>query len=163
MRIGVISDSHDRVPLVEKGVEIFNSSNLEAVLHCGDFVSPFSLLPFKKLDSPFYAVFGNNDGERQGLESIFDDNGWSLNDRPWFFDIKGKRIAMLHEPEPLASIAQSEEFDLLVFGHTHEKLVKKVKNRLIVNPGECCGWVKGKPTVAIVDLELKTCEFIDLE
>lgn len=163
MLIGVISDSHDRVPLIKKGVEIFNSHNLEAVLHCGDFVSPFSILPFKKLKAPFHAVFGNNDGEKRGLKSIFNENGWSLNERPWLFDVKGKQIAMLHEPEPLDNLIQSEKFDLLVFGHTHKKLFKKVKNGLVVNPGECCGWVKGEPTIAIVDLERQTCDFIELE
>lgn len=159
MRLGVISDTHDRVPAIEKAVEIFNASNVDAVLHCGDFVSPFSLLPFTELQSPLYAVFGNNDGERDGITKLFLSNGWTLNDRPWFFALDDKKIAMLHEPDGIGDLVKSGDYDLIVFGHTHKKSFETHNETLIVNPGEGCGWVKGEATLAIVEMSRKSCLF----
>lgn len=160
MLIGVISDTHDRLPRIEAAIALFNERQVAATLHCGDFVAPFSLVPFQKLVSPLYAVFGNNDGEKKGLRAMFEKNGWTLNNRPHALEIAGIRIAMLHEPEPLARLKEEGEFDLIVFGHTHEKYFEKSGKSMIVNPGEGCGWVKGVATAAIVDMEQKTCEFL---
>lgn len=159
MRLGVIADTHDRVPFIERAVKILNASNVDAVLHCGDFVSPFSLLPFKDLKSPLYAVFGNNDGERDGISSLFSSNGWTLNERPWFFSLDGKTIAMLHEPDGIDELAGSGNYDLIVFGHTHKKSFETRNGTMLVNPGEGCGWVEGEATLAIVDMSPESCVF----
>lgn len=162
MKIGLISDSHDRIPYIEKAVEIFNASNLDVVLHCGDFVSPFSLVPFQKLKAPLYAVFGNNDGERNGLATIFSNNGWILNDRPWHLELNGKKIQMLHEPAKLDSFIMNGEMDLIVFGHTHEKHFQKNNGVMVVNPGECCGWVKGTASISLINMDLGENVFVNL-
>ncbi|MGK7345332.1 MAG: metallophosphoesterase [Candidatus Nitrospinota bacterium M3_3B_026] len=158
MRLGIISDTHDRVPAIEAAVEMFNETGVEAVLHLGDFVAPFALLPFRDLKAPFYAVYGNNDGEKAGLEKIFEDNGWSLRDRPWILELKGKRIAMLHEPGPLDRFTREGGMDLIAFGHTHEPLAERRGGALVVNPGEGCGWLYGAPTAAVADLASGECE-----
>ena len=162
MKLGVISDTHDRVPNIEKAVEIFNRENVAAVLHCGDFVAPFSVLPFKKLQAPLFAVFGNNDGEKDGLAALFQKNGWTLNQRPWRFEYGGKRIIMLHEPATMDQHIQDGGADLVVFGHTHEKHFRKSGSMMIVNPGEGCGWVKGLASIALVDFHALEAQFIDL-
>ena len=162
MKIAVISDTHDRIPNVEKAVEIFNRREVAAVLHCGDFVAPFSVLPFTKLKSPLFAVFGNNDGEREGLTALFQKNGWTLNQRPWRFEFRAKRIVMLHEPAKLDQYVQEGSADLVVYGHTHEKQFRKSNGMMIVNPGEGCGWVKGVASIALVDFQSLEAEFIDL-
>ncbi|MDH5637013.1 MAG: metallophosphoesterase [Nitrospinota bacterium] len=162
MRLGLISDTHDRIPMIEKAVEIFNGESLAAVLHCGDFVSPFSMIPFQRLQSPFYAVFGNNDGERSGLTQFFKVNGWTLNERPWTLELDGRRVAMLHEPANMDTYILNGGAELIVFGHTHEKHFQKSNGVMVINPGEGCGWVKGTASMAIVDLEKKENRFINL-
>lgn len=162
MRLGVISDTHDRVPAIRRAAEIFNEERVDAVLHCGDFVAPFALLPFRELCAPLYAVFGNNDGEKAGITALFERNGWTLNDRPHFMELGGARIAMLHEPDHLHDIAENGEHDLIVFGHTHKKHFDITNGSMIVNPGEACGWVKGEATAAILDLDSRDCRFVNL-
>lgn len=162
MRIGVISDTHDRMPAIRRAVEIFNEEGVDAVLHCGDFVAPFALLPFRELSAPFYAVFGNNDGEKVGITALFERNGWTLNDRPHFMELDGTRIAMLHEPDHLHAIEESGEHDLVVFGHTHKKHFGIKDGLMTLNPGEACGWVKGEATAAILDTESRDCRFFTL-
>ena len=34
--------------------------------------------------------------------------------------------------------------------------------RLFVNPGECCGWVTGRATVAAIDLDTSRVELIEV-
>jgi hypothetical protein len=155
--LGVISDTHDRVPVIRQAVTLFNERKVSAVLHCGDFVAPFALLPYMELKCPFYAVFGNNDGEREGLKKMFAANGWSLNDRPWSFELSGYKITMLHEPAHIKKRVAEGMQDLIVYGHTHESFFEKNKKTMVVNPGEGCGWVKGISTVAVVDMSKWDC------
>jgi len=162
MLLGVISDTHDRLPAIRKAVEIFNAANVEAVLHCGDFVAPFAMLPFRDLNAPFHAVFGNNDGEKEGLANLFTANGWSLNQRPHTFRLNGSTISMLHEPAPIEGIISSGGSDIVVFGHTHVPFFEMRAGTMVVNPGEGCGWVKKKPTLAILDTVQKSCHFEEI-
>lgn len=157
MLLGVISDTHDRMPVIKQAVALFNERKVAAVLHCGDFVAPFALLPFMELKCPFYAVFGNNDGEREGLKKLFAANGWTLNDRPWSFALLGYMITMLHEPTLVKKLVSEGSEDLIVNGHTHEPRFEKNKKTMVVNPGEACGWVKGISTIAFVDMAKRDC------
>ena len=43
MRIGVMSDSHDNLPMIRKAIRLFTDENAEAVLHAGDFIAPFAV------------------------------------------------------------------------------------------------------------------------
>jgi len=63
MRIGIVSDTHDDLAAVEAAVALFDREGVDAVVHCGDFVAPFSVTPFDVAGVDFYAVRGNNDGE----------------------------------------------------------------------------------------------------
>jgi hypothetical protein len=56
-------------------------------------------------------------------------------------------------------IARSE---LIISGHTHEVRVEQRDGRLFINPGECCGWVTGRATMAIVDLQSAEVEIVEV-
>ena len=154
MKVGIISDSHDNVTSVNAAVKIFNSENVEAIIHCGDFVAPFSLLPFMDLDcGEFYAVFGNNDGEKAGLKKVASDNGWQISSGPFEFELGGRKVVAMHEPYHLESVIAKKP-DIALYGHTHRFDNRMEGGTLVLNPGEAGGWVTGKRTVAIVDLSL---------
>jgi hypothetical protein len=163
MKIGVVSDSHDNLPNVEKAVDAFNSEGVVAVIHCGDFVAPFSLLPFRRLEcGSFHAVFGNNDGEREGLLKIASDNGWFLENGPYRFEIGGKKITAMHEPAYLDGVLGDGGTDIIVSGHLHKVKVEKVGGVLVLNPGEAGGWITGRPTIAVVETETLEARIIGL-
>ncbi len=67
MKIGVLSDSHDNLAKIEEAVKFFNNKKVKFVFHAGDFVAPFTIPKFKKLNCPWLGVLGNNDGEEKGL------------------------------------------------------------------------------------------------
>ena len=58
-------------------------------------------------------------------------------------------------------IAKSGEYDVVIYGHTHEIDVRK-EGTLIVNPGETGGWTTGRSTVAIVDLDSLEAEIREI-
>jgi len=147
------------VPNIESAVRCFNGEGVEAVLHCGDFVAPFALLPFKKLNcGRFFAVFGNNDGEVNGINAIASGNGWTIEKMPLELELAGKRIAVIHEPDPLEKMANSGKYDLILYGHTHMQKVERVNGCTVINPGEGGGWLSGIATFAVLDLNTMDVE-----
>lgn len=148
MKIGILSDTHDNMPAIAKAVSVFNDAEVELVIHAGDLVAPFVSIPLNGLKMEFVAVFGNNDGERIGLLNVFKGK---IHRAPYLLEFHQKKILILHEPDNLDILAESGKFDAIIYGHTHEVDVRKGKT-LIINPGECSGWLKGQRTVALWDV-----------
>jgi len=46
--VGVVSDSHDDVASVRKVAEFLHRSGVEAVIHLGDIIAPFTLRELAK-------------------------------------------------------------------------------------------------------------------
>ncbi len=151
MLIGIMADSHDNLPKIEEAINFFNQQKVELVLHAGDFIAPFAGEKLKNLKAPFIGVFGNNDGEKEGLKAKINTFGGEIHPPPFSFNFKGKNILLLHDPAKL-KCTKISDFDLIVYGHTHKEEIRKEKNTLLVNPGECGGWLTGKSSVGLVDL-----------
>ncbi|MEO7822152.1 MAG: metallophosphoesterase family protein, partial [Gemmatimonadaceae bacterium] len=62
VRIGVMSDTHDRVPAITNLLERLSDKGVSIVMHAGDYCSPFSLAPFHERGMALLGVFGRNDG-----------------------------------------------------------------------------------------------------
>ena len=77
-------------------------------------------------------------------------------------ELGGRSIAVMHYPELAEPIAASGRFDLVIYGHTHEIDVRPGESTLL-NPGETGGWLTGRSTVALVELEGMEIEIVDLE
>jgi putative phosphoesterase len=159
MLIGIISDTHDNQDKTRKAVELFNSKGVEYVIHAGDYTSPFTLKLFKELNCKYAGVFGNNDGDKILLLERSEGN---IHYQPYIFTLQNRKIVVLHEHQLVDALADSGHFDLIIYGHTHEPVVKKVKNTLVVNPGEAGKWLYGKSTVALADLDKMEAEIIEL-
>ena len=161
MKIGIISDTHDNLPQIKKAVEIFNREKVELVLHAGDFVSPFTFLEFKNLNCPLKGVFGNNDGDKLYLQEKFKGIG-EIYPTLYETNIDHKNIIMLHEEKLIDALAESQKYEVIIYGHTHRTDLRKIGKTLIINPGECGGWLSGKSTIALLDLENLEPKIIDL-
>ncbi len=157
-KIGVMADSHDNIEAIKKAVEVFNEEKVEIVVHAGDIVSPFTADYFKELWCDMLIIYGNNDGDKIYLKERFKNIGSLYND-PYIGELYGKKIAVTHLPSIVPALA--EKFDIVIYGHTHEKYVEKNK-ALIVNPGECCGYLTGIKSIAIIDIEKMTANIIEI-
>lgn len=168
MLIGLIADTHDNLPKIKEAVRIFNERKVEVVLHAGDYIAPFSLGPLEELRCPYLGVFGNNDGEKDGLSQR---SKGAIRNSPRELELDDRKIILLHdlqmlkikskdEPSPFAK--ELGGYDLIVYGHTHKVDVAEKDGRLVINPGECGGWLTGEPTIAIVDLKKSRAEIIKI-
>jgi putative phosphoesterase len=155
-RIGIISDTHDHLDNVRKAVALFNRLKPERVVHCGDIVAQFVLKEMNGLRVPVSAVFGNCDGDRAALRQRAEEFGFELHDAPYTLDSGGKRVVVSHQP-----LDALPDCDFYLHGHTH-KLRHEGKRPVIVNPGEACGWLSGRATVAMLDLDTEAVEFYDI-
>ncbi|MGB2783826.1 MAG: metallophosphoesterase [Atribacterota bacterium] len=161
MKIGIISDTHDNLPQIRKAVEVFNREKVELVLHAGDFVSPFTFLEFKNLNCPLKGIFGNNDGDKLFLQEKSKGIG-ELCPAPYNVNINSKNVIMLHKEKLIDALAESQKYDVIIYGHTHRTDLRKIRKTLIINPGECGGWLTGKSTIALLDLETLEAKIIEL-
>jgi len=166
MLIGILADSHDNVPMIEKAVERLNAAGCELVIHAGDLVAPFSIAVLGKLSCPWKAVYGNNDGEKVGLKLKAASLGGSIQDPPLVVEVDGKRILVLHDCADALAEARTHSADVVIYGHSHEVVIEQPqgagKPPLIINPGECGGWLTGEYTAALLDTDTMAVRVIDL-
>jgi len=162
MRVGLISDTHDRIPAIAEFVRQMQAAGVGMVLHAGDYCSPFSLKPLEDAHVSLAGVFGRNDGDRQGLQTRAQSAfGAELFESPHSFEINDTRIMLVHDIGDVQKRSVASH-DIVVHGSTHQQEMKTRGDTLIVNPGEACGWLYGTPSAAVLDLDTKQVEFLSL-
>jgi putative phosphoesterase len=165
MLIGIISDTHDNLPTIEKAVKKLNDENVALVLHAGDYVSPFVMPKFKALNVKLIGVFGNNDGDHELLRKRFSETeNCTIRGRFAEINVEGFKIALLHgdETELLDALINCGGFDAVVHGHSHANVSRRNGKTLIVNPGEACGYLTGKATIALLDTVKREAKIVTL-
>jgi uncharacterized protein len=164
MLVGLISDSHDNLPMVDKAVEFLNKNKVGLVLHAGDFIAGFVVPHLARLNCNLIGVFGNNDGDHELLKKRFSETqNCHMHGDFASVSVEGFRIALLHgNTELIDSLVASGYFDAVVHGHTHVAGVEQHGKTLSVNPGELCGYLSGKPTVAILDTDTRQARIIQI-
>ncbi|MFA5117668.1 MAG: metallophosphoesterase [Candidatus Omnitrophota bacterium] len=157
MKIGLLSDTHDNLPHIDKAVLFFNRQKVDFVLHAGDFVAPFSVLRLKTLHCDWRGVFGNNDGERTGLTGV---SQGKITEAPLRLKLGGIAITLVHDLKQLD--LKREGSRLVVCGHTHKPEIIIQPEVTVINPGECGGWLTGESTVSIVELPALRAELFKI-
>lgn len=148
--IGIMSDSHDNLGAIKKAVNFFNQEKVDLVIHAGDLISPFTVQQFQRLKSPFIAIFGNNDGERDGLREAY-KNLCFLEDFKEIL-VEDKKVAIIHGTNQalVDSLSSCGKYQLVIRGHSHQPEVIGGET-MVVNPGETCGYLTGNQTVVLMD------------
>ena len=165
MLVGAISDTHDNLPLVDKAVKYLNDQKVSLVLHAGDYVAPFVIPHFKQLNCKFIGVFGNNDGDHELLKKRFSETtNCEIHDRFAAITLENCRIALLHgdETELLNVIVDCGYFNFVVHGHTHNRSLETKGKTIAINPGELCGYLTGKSSLALIDTLKNEAKIIEL-
>jgi len=148
-RVGVISDTHiparaKKIP--EKVFEVFKGVNL--IIHAGD-LTQISVLHDLKRAAPVVAAYGNMD-KAEVRAKLPEINSVEVYD--W-------KIGVIHDPGALwgtrrmKRVAEENDFDVLVFGHTHRPSIKREEGILFVNPGSPTNPIPPflvKPSVALL-------------
>jgi putative phosphoesterase len=162
MLVGLLSDTHDRVPAIAELLKRMMERGVGMVLHAGDFCAPFSLKPFQDANVALAGVFGRNDGDHEGLTSYAAQGmGHELFESPHSLTIGEHKILLVHDIADVTS-RSIKSHHVVVHGLEHQQSMKTRGDTLIINPGEACGWLNGAPTAAVLHLETKHVEFIKL-
>jgi putative phosphoesterase len=152
MKIAVFSDSHDNIAGLEQALQAAKNEDAEMLLHCGDLVAPRMLDRLGKyFAGPVHVVFGNNDADGRLLQKVASTYS-HVKLHGIYAEVQAgdRNIAMIHYPEPALRIAQSGHFDLVCYGHDHDKAVETIGSCVLANPGEILG-MKGIPTWGLYD------------
>lgn len=163
MKVGLLADTHDRLPAIAALVRLMADRGARMLLHAGDFCAPFAITPLLGPQLPVGGVFGRNDGDRQGLlGKAAAGIGVELFESPHTFEVGGRQILLVHDIGEVQS-RSVEAHGLVVHGCSHRRECRARGETLIVNPGEGCGWLYGTPSAAILDLEANNVEFVTLD
>ena len=166
MLVGIISDTHDNLDSAKKAAEIFRERDIKIIFHLGDFIAPFTLKAFEGFE--LYGVFGNNDGEKFLIKKIAEELSFKIDFAPFEVELEGKSFLLLHgfgsierTLKIVNSFAASQNYDFVIYGHTHKRDLRKKGKTMIINPGEACGYLTGKRSIAILNIENKNAEFVE--
>jgi uncharacterized protein len=154
MRIGVVSDTHDRVEAIAEAVRLLVEQQVELILHCGDIESVATVAAFASV--PTHFVFGNWDKDKLRLATAIKSIGGTAYDSFGAIELGGKRLAWVHSHErhQLYQLEHCDYFDYVFYGHTHVREQHRTGRTLVANPGAL---FRANPKTCIV-LDVKTGE-----
>jgi hypothetical protein len=146
MKICIVSDSHDRGPLLAKAIEAAKAEGAEAVIHCGDIIGGNTLKASLKLDLPIHAVHGNNLGDPVAIARMACHSDGLLNyhGHDAMITLGHRRIFVTHYPHYGHAMACTGDYDLVCCGHSHVPEIREQANikggsTWLVNPGTVAG------------------------
>ncbi|RLJ00827.1 MAG: YfcE family phosphodiesterase [Candidatus Aenigmatarchaeota archaeon] len=139
MKYLIISDLHLSKPNKIPEIIINLAKEMKGIICAGDLTSKTVLEKLKEINKNLIVVKGNCD----------------YLDLPEYleFKIENKKIGVIHSNqfgrgnfEKIEEFANSKKLDVLIFGHTHQPLMEKKGNLLLINPGTLTGAVSGDGT-----------------
>ncbi len=165
MKVCILSDSHDHIPLLDFAVAEARQRGAEAILHCGDVVAPSTLKCLNKHTLPVHVIHGNNTGDLYTLGQIVNQPNNVIQYYGMDADIEldGKRIFLVHYPHYARAMAITGDWDLVCCGHSHKLKIQYLANikgteTPLVNPGTIGGVGSAPATYIMADLEEMTFE-----
>jgi len=165
MKVCIVSDSHDRGPLLAKAIEAARAEGAEAVIHCGDIIGGNTLKASIKLGLPIHAVHGNNLGDPVAIARMACHSDGLLNyhGHDAMITLGHRRIFVTHYPHYGHAMACTGDYDLVCCGHSHKPEVRQQDNirggkTWLVNPGTVAGLGAPEATWIFGDLSALTFE-----
>ena len=138
MRIGVVSDSHGLLrPEVLKKL-----AQSDLIIHAGDLGSPEVIDGLSEI-APVAAIRGN-----------IDKGEWAEQYPPTrLVTVQSKRLYVLHNIADLLQDPVAEQWDAVIFGHSHKPGIAYRNQVLYLNPGSI-GPRRFKLPVALAELRI---------
>lgn len=127
MLIAVISDTHRMEKYINLAKDLIKDADI--LIHLGDNVEDVELLQ-QNFNGDIYAVKGNCDYS-------------NIYPKERIIEIKGKKIYITHGDlygvkygmNNIYYKGKEVEADVVLFGHTHQPIIEKENNMILMNPG----------------------------
>ncbi|HTY99000.1 MAG TPA: metallophosphoesterase family protein [Rhodocyclaceae bacterium] len=165
MKVCIVSDSHDRGPMLAEAVAAAKAEGAEAVIHCGDLIGVNTVKASLRLGLPLHVIHGNNLGDLVALARVACHSEGLLNyhGRDATLELAGRRIFVTHYPHYGQGMACTGDYDLVCCGHSHVPEVRQQANvkggqTWLVNPGTVAGLGAPAATWIIGDLAAMSFE-----
>jgi putative phosphoesterase len=159
MKVCILSDSHDHIPLLDAAVSRAKAQGAEVVLHCGDVVAPSTLHCLDKHGLPVHVIHGNNTGDLYTLGRLAARPGGLLHYHGMDAGLRvaGRRVFLVHYPHYARAMAATGDWDLVCCGHSHRAHIEALPNLAgattwVVNPGTVGGVGDALATYVLADL-----------
>jgi uncharacterized protein len=132
LRVAVLADTHvDKLEYFPMKI-IAALSTVDLIIHAGDFTNVQLLEELRQLGA-VRAVQGNMDSKE--IKAVLPIKE--------IVEIEGKRIGITHGSgapwgieERVRKVFESDEIDIIVYGHSHRSQNKVIKDILFFNPGK---------------------------
>lgn len=132
IKIGIISDTHISKDIDKlKAIIDKHFKEIELIIHAGDYKNKKVIEVLRKRGD-FIGVWGNNDN----------DSIKELVNEKEIVKLKGYKIGIYHGHEGSKStldaaynIFRDDDVDIIIFGHSHQPIIKTKNKVLMLNPG----------------------------
>jgi hypothetical protein len=161
MRIGIVSDTHGNLRMVNRALLELRERGISTVLHCGDIDDAKTVKLFRGFTTHF--VFGNCDLDKGALRAAMARIGATLHDHFGSVELEGVKLAFLHGDDKtlMRDVEHSGYYDFLFYGHTHQAEEHHSGPTRVINPGALH---RARPkTFLVLDLESREMESVAVE
>jgi hypothetical protein len=165
MKICILSDSHDHIPLLDAAVADAKAAGAQVVVHAGDLVAPSTLHCLEKYGLPVHVIHGNNTGDTHALTRLAHkpDSFVRYHGMDAGIEIGGRTIFIVHYPHYAYAMAATGDWDLVCCGHSHQVEIKEQPTckggiAWVINPGTIGGVGTSPATWVLGDLDAMTFE-----
>lgn len=164
MMIGIMSDSHGNTRRTARAIEAIARHRPVHVIHCGDIGASAVIAElaagFMEPLVQVTCVLGNVDAWEDTLTSPWPHV--RIAGRYAELNLAGKTMAVIHgdDPRRLGAVLQSQKFDYVFTGHTHERNDCMEGRTRIINPGALHR--THEPGCAVLDLATGMLTYFDV-
>ncbi|HSH31587.1 MAG TPA: YfcE family phosphodiesterase [Candidatus Saccharimonadales bacterium] len=144
MKIGIISDTHNRLGTITQAFGLLANHSVELVIHCGDWTTADTLAFVADTAAaygiPLAGVFGNRDDHAALYRANTTlDIPVRIPDRYELLELTlaDKRLCVYHghHKPTLGRLLADPHYDVILTGHSHKPLIQQLDDKLVVNPG----------------------------
>jgi uncharacterized protein len=160
MIVGILSDTHGRLPAMIAAIAALREAKAEFFIHCGDVGGEDILDQLAGLPSAF--VWGNNDFERAELARYAESIGVQCLGNFGELELGGKAFAVFHGDDFGLSrrLMSEKKYDYLLQGHSHVKMDERAGTMRVINPGALH---RANPkSVAVLDTATDALQFVTI-
>ena len=153
MQIGIISDTHDNIQMVQAAQKKLKELGIKTVIHCGDFTEADVIDYLGEFQ--LYCVYGNGDYPFEIDERVNWFRPDNLAGEFLELTIDNKHIFVTHghRLNLLQNAIMDGKYDYVIHGHTHQFKDEFYKKTRLINPGALGGKKVEARSFVVLDLE----------
>lgn len=163
MKIALLSDIHDHEGALAWALAEILTHGAAQIFALGDYCSPTTIAQLAAAKLPTFAVWGNNDADKQAMLAVAREHNPHMTFAPQEFGeitLDNKKFFLTHYPTLAENAATVGDYAAVFHGHTHYARNEKIGTVPIVNPGAIMPHTDTPSTFAIFDTDTTTVQHI---